>query len=87
MESDDFKRKAKEAASNVRKKNAKEKQYDPVADRPEQDVPWSEEAVNFLQEFHESEGRGVLYFSRCGFPRQGLAIRKRERERRNAQGR
>ena len=51
---------------NVRKKNAKEKQYDQLQiDQARRDL--AEEAVNFLQEFHESEGRGVLYFSIMDF--------------------
>tara|TARA_R110000824_G_C15194818_1_gene675156 strand:- start:1884 stop:2159 length:276 start_codon:yes stop_codon:yes gene_type:complete len=51
---------------NVRKKNAKEKQYDQLQiDQARRAL--AEEAVNFLQEFHESEGRGVLYFSVVDF--------------------
>ena len=51
---------------NVRKKNAKEKQYDQLQiDQARRAL--AEEAVNFLQEFHESQGRGVLYFSVTDF--------------------
>ena len=51
---------------NVRKKNSKEKQYDQLQiDQARRDL--AEEAVNFLQEFHESQGRGVLYFSVTDF--------------------
>ena len=51
---------------NVRKKNAKEKQYDKLQiDQARRAL--AEEAVNFLQEFHESEGRCILYFSVMDF--------------------
>ena len=50
----------------VRSKNKKEKQYD-QAELNKAKYALAEEAVNFLQEFHESEGRGVLYFSIMDF--------------------
>ena len=51
---------------NVRKKNSKEREYDQLQiDQARRDL--AEEAVNFLQEFHESQGRGVLYFSVTDF--------------------
>jgi len=51
---------------NVRKKNAKEKEHDKLQLALAK-TALAEEAVNFLQEWHESEGRGVLYFSVMDF--------------------
>ena len=50
----------------TRRKNNIEMSHDiKLLDEARRDL--AEEAVNFLQEWHESEGRGVLYFSVMDF--------------------
>ena len=51
---------------NVRKKNAKEKEYD-QAELNKAKYALAEEAISFAQEFVETEGRGVLYCSVMDF--------------------
>ena len=64
----------------VRSKNKKEKQYDELQlDQARRAL--AEEAVNFLQEFHESEGRFILYFSVMDFQDKVLQY---EREKENS---
>ncbi len=65
---------------NVRKKNAKEKQYDQLQiDQARRDL--TEEAVNFLQEFVETEGQGILYSTVVDFQNK---IWQYEREKENS---
>jgi len=64
----------------VRSKNKKEKQYDQLQlDQARRDL--TEEAVNFLQEFVETEGQGILYSTVVDFQNK---IWQYEREKENA---
>ena len=64
----------------VRNKNIKEKQYDQLQlDQARRDL--TEEAVNFLQEFVETEGQGILYSTVVDFQNK---IWQYEREKENS---